>query len=76
LNAINRDVLGKDLRIEGGLFMQGYPDISLKIEMTHGVRGLTGKRVGRIGESAYASKVYLADHDVVNQSESCHWLPY
>jgi hypothetical protein len=55
-------------------FMQRYPDINLKIEMTYGVRDLTGKRVGRISESAYASKVYLAEHDVLNQPEDCHWL--
>jgi DNA-binding transcriptional LysR family regulator len=111
-NAIDRDVLGKDLRIEGDLcltltnglachllmpdlneFMPRYPEINLKIEMTYGVRdlasreadvairhvdnppdSLTGKRVGRISESAYASKVYLAEHDVVNQPEDCHWL--
>jgi DNA-binding transcriptional LysR family regulator len=35
---------------------------------------LTGKRVARIFNSAYASTEYLATHDLVNEPESCHWL--
>lgn len=111
-NAIDRDVLGKDLRIEGDLcltltnglachllmpdlneFMTLYPDINLKIVMSYGMHdlasreadvairhvdnppdSLTGKRVGRISECAYASKRYLAEHDVLNDPEGCHWL--
>jgi len=111
-NSIDRDILGKDLRVEGDLcltltnglachllmpdlndFMNLYPDINLKIVMSYGVRdlasreadvairhvdnppdSLTGKRVGRIFESAYASKRYLEEHDVIRQPEECHWL--
>lgn len=35
---------------------------------------LTGKRVGRWCSSAYASSQYLANHDLLNQPEHCHWL--
>jgi len=111
-NAIDRDILGKDLRIEGDLcltlsnglathllmpdlneFMVLYPDIHLKIIMTYDVRdlasreadvairhvnnhpdSLTGKRIGRIYRSAYASNKYLSSHDPINTPENCHWL--
>jgi len=111
-NTIERDLLGKDLRIEGDLcltltnglathllmpdlneFMNLYPDINLKIIMTYDMRdlasreadvairhvnnppdSLTGKRLGRIYQSAYASKDYLASHDLLNAPKTCHWL--
>lgn len=111
-NNIERDVLGKDLRIEGDLcltlsnglachllmpdlheFMNLYPDINLKIVMSYTVRDLasreadvairhvsnppdsfTGKRVARIYKSAYASKKYLACHDLSQDPHQCHWL--
>lgn len=111
-NTIERDILGKDLRIEGDLcltvsnglvchllmpdihqFMALYPDINLKIVMSYEVRdlanreadvairhvdnppdSLTGKRVARIYSSAYASKHYLATHQLDTQPTSCDWL--
>jgi len=111
-NTIERDILGKDLRIEGDLcltlsngfacnllmpdlneFMALYPDINLKIVMSYAIRdlasreadvairhvdnppdSLTGKRVARLYNSAYASKKYLASHDLIKQPKDCHWL--
>ncbi len=111
-NHIERDIQGKDLRIEGDLcltlpngfathllmpdleeFMRMYPDINLEVNMTYAVKdlasreadvairhvaipadSLTGKRVGRVYRSAYASAEYLAAHDLLNAPESCHWL--
>ena len=111
-NTIERDILGKDLRIAGDLcltltnglachllmpdihrFMQIYPDIHLKINMTYNISNLanreadvairhvdnppdslTGKRIGRIFNCAYASSTYLKEHDLINQPEACHWL--
>ncbi len=111
-NSIDRNIVGKDLRIEGDLcltltnglachllmpdlheFMLCYPDINLKIVMSYAVRDLAsreadvairhvenppdslmGKRVGRIFHNAYASKKYLASHDLQASPENCHWL--
>jgi DNA-binding transcriptional LysR family regulator len=111
-NAIDRDILGKDLRVEGDLcltltnglachllmpdlneFMDLYPNINLKIVMSYSVRdlasreadvairhvenppdSLTGKRVARLYNTAYASKKYLANHDLDIHGEACHWL--
>lgn len=111
-NTIERDILGKDLRIEGDLcltlpngfathllmpdlneFMTLHPNINLQINMSYLTRdlasreadvairhvnnppdSLTGKRVTRMFQSAYASKEYLAQHDLENDPVSCHWL--
>ncbi len=111
-NTVERDILGKDLRIEGDLcltlsngfachllmpdlheFMNLYPDINLKIIMSYAIRdlasreadvairhvdnppdSLTGKRVARIYNSAYASKKYLSANDLMTQAQNCHWL--
>jgi len=111
-NSIERDILGKDLRIEGNLcltlpngfathllmpdlerFMVLYPDIHLEVNMTYSRRdlasreadvairhvdnppdSLSGRRLTRISKSAYASEVYLAEHDVLQSPELCHWL--
>lgn len=111
-NTIERDILGKDLRIEGDLcltlpngfathllmpdlneFMALYPNINLQINMSYLTRdlasreadvairhvnnppdSLTGKRVARMHQSAYASLEYLAYHDLEKAPSSCHWL--
>jgi len=111
-NSIERDILGKDLRIEGDLcltlpngfathllmpdlerFMAIYPDIHLEVNMTYSRRdlasreadvairhvdnppdSLSGRRLTRIAKSAYASESYLAEHDVLQSPELCHWL--
>ncbi len=111
-NSIERDISGKDLRIEGDLcltltngiathllmpdlheFMNLYPDINLEINMSYSTRdlasreadvairhvnnppdSLSGKRLGRIYKSAYASDEYLVNHDLTNNPLGCHWL--
>ncbi len=111
-NNIERDISGKDLRIEGDLcltltngiathllmpdlyeFMNLYPDINLEINMSYSTRdlasreadvairhvnnppdSLSGKRLGRIYKSAYASDEYLANHDLFKDPKDCHWL--
>jgi len=111
-HAIERDLLGKDLRIAGDLcltipngfachllmpdidaFLRLYPDIKLKINMTYETQNLanrdadvairlvdnpadslTGKRITRVNQSAYASTEYLAKHDLVNAPQTCQWL--
>jgi len=111
-NTIDRDILGKDLRIAGDLcltlsnglachllmpdlqkFMLAYPEIHLKINMSYSVSdlasreadvairhvanppdSLTGKRIGRLYNCAYASTEYLEQHDLINQPEKCNWL--
>jgi len=111
-NSIDRDLLGKDLRIEGKLcltlpngfathllmpdlerFMSQYPDIDLELNMTYAFRdlasreadvairvennppdSLSGKRVGRIHLSAYASEHYLNNHNLIDEPQNCHWL--
>jgi DNA-binding transcriptional LysR family regulator len=109
---IERDLLGKDRRIEGDLcltlpngfachllmpdieaFLGLYPGINLKINMTYETQNLasrdadvairlvdnpadslTGKRIGRVNHSAYASTDYLSKHDIVNSPLTCQWL--
>jgi len=111
-NTIDREIAGKDLRIEGELsltlpnglashllmpdihaFMSLFPGIKLKLIMSYTfkdlasreadvairsidnpVDSLTGRRVGRIYHSAYASAEYLATHDLQHQPATCHWL--
>lgn len=111
-NTIERDLLGKDLRIAGDLcltlpngfathllmpdlyvFMERYPEINLEINMSYSKRdlasreadvairhvdnppdSLTGKRISRIYNSAYASSEYLATHDLKTAPGACFWL--